>query len=52
MLKTRQWQDTQVEAMSDPQPWLAYYHSLRHLDEQRGNNTDIQEKFWNGFMTA
>ena len=32
--------------MSDPQPWLAYYHTLRHLDRQLGKNTDIQDKFW------
>ena len=46
MLKTRQWQDTQVDVMSDPQPWLAYYRTLRQLDGQLGAKTDIQDKFW------
>ena len=34
LVKTRQWQDTQIHNSSDCKPWLAYYRTLRHLDAE------------------
>lgn len=45
MVKTRQWQDTQLHAMSDVRPWLAYQRTLRHLDVCLGRKPGFQEKF-------
>ena len=41
LVKTRQWQDTQIHNRSDCKPWLAYYRTLCRLDAELSRSKAI-----------
>jgi len=45
LVKTRQWQDTQLQNKDDTKPWLAYYRTLGHLDAELDRSGSFQQKF-------
>ncbi|KAL0052683.1 hypothetical protein WJX82_006045 [Trebouxia sp. C0006] len=50
LVKTRQWQDTQILNRSDPKPWLAYYRTLGCLDAERISSRGITENQGEAFQ--
>ncbi len=50
LVKTRQWQDTQIHGRSDCKPWLAYYRTLCHLDAELSRSKVITVVQGGGFQ--